>query len=94
MKDVTDIPNGWSHVDFKAKGWTADFVSDAALAVWKDGNTWVAMTKTGLTTMQGCPIGPEHLQAASYLRETLGLNKGNITHHHPQCDCWECYGFN
>lgn len=39
--------------------------------VMKDGTNWVAMCETGRETMQGDPIGPEHLQVVKYLREEL-----------------------
>lgn len=65
---VAGLPPGWKKTDPRLLGWTSSIIVPSNAFAILNGLTWVAVSSTGVVTMQGQPITREHFEALAYLQ--------------------------
>ncbi len=67
---TTPLPLGWTITTPSALKWTSQIIVQSDAFAIRDGLNWVAVSPTGVVTMQGKPIASEHFEALAHLQSS------------------------
>lgn len=58
------LPKGWTLKDPRNIGWTSEIILGSDAFAIKNGTNWVAVGRSGVTTMSGSPVTNDHIDVA------------------------------